>query len=128
MRPSRRGASATLFSRAKRILPGGVDSPVRAFAAVGGTPPFIRRARGARLVDEAGRSYIDYVMSWGPLIHGHAPPSLTRALADAPSRGTSFGAPTAVEVELGAAVRERFPSIDLIRFVNSGTEATMSTN
>ena len=126
MSPSRRGASATLFSRAKRILPGGVDSPVRAFAAVGGTPPFIRRARGARLVDEDGRSYIDYVMSWGPLIHGHAPPRLTRALADATSRGTSFGAPTALEVDLGQAVRALMPAVERIRFVNSGTEATMS--
>ncbi len=126
MSPSRRGASATLFARAKRILPGGVDSPVRAFAAVGGTPPFIRRARGARLVDEDGRSYIDYVMSWGPLIHGHAPPRLTRALADATSRGTSFGAPTALEVDLGQAVRALMPAVERIRFVNSGTEATMS--
>ncbi len=126
MSPSRRGASATLFSRAKRILPGGVDSPVRAFAAVGGTPPFIRRGRGAQLVDEDGRSYIDYVMSWGPLIHGHAPPGLTRALADATSRGTSFGAPTALEVDLGQAVRALMPSVERVRFVNSGTEATMS--
>ncbi len=126
MSPSRRGASASLFSQAKRILPGGVDSPVRAFAAVGGTPRFIRRAKGARLVDEDGRSYIDYVMSWGPLIHGHAPAGLTDALAEAAKRGTSFGAPTALEVDLGQAVRALMPSVERVRFVNSGTEATMS--
>ena len=126
MRPSRRGASARLFTRAKRVLPGGVSSPVRAFSAVGGTPPFIRRARGARVVDEDGRSYVDFVMSWGPLIHGHAPADLTRALADAAARGTSFGAPTTLEVDLGLAVRLLMPSVERIRFVNSGTEATMS--
>ena len=108
------------------MLPGGVDSPVRAFSAVGGTPPFIRRARGARVVDEDGRSYVDFVMSWGPLIHGHAPTELTRVLADAVARGTSFGAPTALEVELGQAVRRLMPSLERVRFVNSGTEATMS--
>jgi len=107
-------------------LPGGVDSPVRAFLAVGGTPPFIRRARGARLQDEDGRSYVDFVMSWGPLIHGHAPAGLTRALGDAAARGTSFGAPTALEVDLGLAVRRLMPSVERVRFVNSGTEATMS--
>ena len=123
---STRVNSNRLFARAKRILPGGVDSPVRAFSAVGGTPPFIRRARGARLVDEDGRTYIDYVMSWGPLIHGHAPAGLTRALSEAAARGTSFGAPTALEVELGLAVRRVMPSIERVRFVNSGTEATMS--
>ena len=121
-----RGASRRLFIRAKRILPGGVDSPVRAFSAVGGTPPFIRRARGARLVDEDGRSYVDFVMSWGPLIHGHAPAGLTRALGDAAARGTSFGAPTALEVDLGLAVCRLMPSVERVRFVNSGTEATMS--
>ena len=126
MSPSQRGASRRLFAQAKRILPGGVDSPVRAFSAVGGTPPFIRRARGARLVDEDGRSYVDFVMSWGPLIHGHAPAGLTRALADVAARGTSFGAPTAVEVDLGLAVRRLMPSVERVRFVNSGTEATMS--
>ena len=126
MSPSRAGASARLFARARRILPGGVNSPVRAFTAVGGTPPFIRRGRGARVTDEDGRSYIDFVMSWGPLIHGHAPADLTRALADAAARGTSFGAPTALEVDLGLAVRRLVPSIERVRFVNSGTEATMS--
>ena len=126
MKPARRGASARLFTQAKRILPGGVDSPVRAFSAVGGTPPFIRRARGARLVDEDGRSYVDFVMSWGPLIHGHAPAGLTSALGVAAARGTSFGAPTALEVDLGLAVRRLMPSVERVRFVNSGTEATMS--
>ena len=121
-----RKQSARLFARAKRILPGGVDSPVRAFSAVGGTPPFIRRANGARIEDEDGRSYIDFVMSWGPLIHGHAPAGLTRVLADAAAQGTSFGAPTAAEVELGTAVRRLMPSLERVRFVNSGTEATMS--
>ena len=126
MSPARRGTSRRLFVQAKRILPGGVDSPVRAFSAVGGTPPFIRRARGARLQDEDGRSYVDFVMSWGPLIHGHAPAGLTRALRDAAARGTSFGAPTALEVDLGLAVRRLMPSVERVRFVNSGTEATMS--
>ena len=121
-----RKQSARLFARAKRILPGGVDSPVRAFSAVGGTPPFIRRANGARIEDEDGRSYLDFVMSWGPLIHGHAPAGLTRVLADAAAQGTSFGAPTAAEVELGTAVRGLMPSLERVRFVNSGTEATMS--
>ena len=126
MSPSRRSESARLFAQAKRILPGGVNSPVRAFSAVGGIPPVIRRARGARIVDEDGRSYIDFVMSWGPLIHGHAPTELTRVLMETAARGTSFGAPTAREVELGLAVRRLMPSLERVRFVNSGTEATMS--
>jgi glutamate-1-semialdehyde 2,1-aminomutase len=115
-----------LFARALRVLPGGVDSPVRAFKAVGGTPVFVAHARGAHLVDVDGRTYIDYVMSWGPLIHGHAPPGLVSALASAAARGTSFGAPTAQEAALGERVRARMPSIERIRFVSSGTEATMS--
>ncbi len=126
MSTTRSTTSTRLFARAKRILPGGVDSPVRAFSAVGGTPPFIRRGRGARIEDEDGRSYVDFVMSWGPLIHGHAPAGLTRALAAAAKHGTSFGAPTAAEVELGTAVQRLMPSIERVRFVNSGTEATMS--
>ena len=119
-------ASARLLARARRVLPGGVNSPVRAFGAVGGQPPFIERARGARIRDVDGRTYIDYVMSWGPLIHGHAPAGLRRALREATRRGTSFGAPTAQEVELGRLVRRLVPSIERVRFVNSGTEATMS--
>ena len=123
MRTSR---SKRLFSRAQRILPGGVDSPVRAFRAVGGSPLFIRRASGSRLEDVDGNVFIDYVMSWGPLVHGHAPRGLTTALAAAARQGTSFGAPSPLEVELGERVRRLMPSIERVRFVNSGTEATMS--
>ena len=118
--------SRKLFERATQVLPGGVDSPVRAFSAVGGQPPFIRRGWGSRLEDEDGRRYVDYVMSWGPLIHGHAPKPLTRALGAAARLGTSFGAPHASEVELGRLVCRFVPSIEKVRFVNSGTEATMS--
>ena len=118
--------SSTLFARAQKVIPGGVDSPVRAFKAVGGTPLFIRSASGSRITDVDGRSYIDYVMSWGPLIHGHAPASLTRALTSAARKGTSFGAPTELEVELGELVRSMMPSVGMVRFVSSGTEATMS--
>ena len=123
---ARRSESGKLFTRAKAVLPGGVDSPVRAFGAVGGEPPFIERARGARIRDVDGRTYIDYVMSWGPLIHGHAPAGLIRALRAAAGRGTSFGAPTAQEVELARLVVRLVLSIERVRFVNSGTEATMS--
>jgi glutamate-1-semialdehyde 2,1-aminomutase len=118
--------SQKLFERAQKIMPGGVDSPVRAFKAVGGTPLFIKSASGSRITDVDGRSYIDYVMSWGPLIHGHAPAGLTRALATAARKGTSFGAPTELEVELGELVRSLMPSVEMVRFVSSGTEATMS--
>ena len=123
---ARRSESGKLFTRAKAVLPGGVDSPVRAFGAVGGEPPFIERARGARIRDVDGRTYVDYVMSWGPLIHGHAPAGLIRALRAAAGRGTSFGAPTAQEVELARLVVRLVVSIERVRFVNSGTEATMS--
>ena len=119
-------ASRKLFARAVRILPGGVDSPVRAFTAVGGSPLFIRRAYGARLEDVDGNTFIDYVMSWGPLIHGHAPPGLVGAIGRAAKAGTSFGAPSPLEVELGERVRRLMPSLERVRFVNSGTEATMS--
>jgi len=118
--------SSQLFARAQKVIPGGVDSPVRAFKAVGGTPLFIRKASGSRITDVDGRTYIDYVMSWGPLIHGHAPAGLIKALAAAARRGTSFGAPTALEVELGELVRSMMPSVEMVRFVSSGTEATMS--
>src|SRR5260221_7839961 len=93
--------SSRLFAQALQILPGGVDSPVRAFTAVGGGPLFIRRAKGARIEDVDGNTFIDYVMSWGPLIHGHAPPALVRSLAAAAKNGTSFGAPSPLEIELG---------------------------
>ncbi len=126
MSTTRTTRSRQLFSRASQILPGGVDSPVRAFKAVGGHPLFIRRARGSLIEDADGNQYIDYVMSWGPLIHGHAPPGQVNALAKAARLGTSFGAPSALEVELGERVRRMMPSIERVRFVNSGTEATMS--
>jgi glutamate-1-semialdehyde 2,1-aminomutase len=118
--------SSRLFSRALGILPGGVDSPVRAFKAVGASPLFITRAYGARLEDADGNVFIDYVMSWGPLIHGHAPPGLTKSLAAAARAGTSYGAPSHLEVELGERVRRLMPAIERVRFVSSGTEAAMS--
>jgi glutamate-1-semialdehyde 2,1-aminomutase len=118
--------SSRLFTRAQAILPGGVDSPVRAFKAVGGSPLFISRASGARIHDVDGNTFIDYVMSWGPLIHGHAPRGLVKALAAAARRGTSFGAPSPLEAALGERVRALMPSIERIRFVSSGTEAAMS--
>src|SRR5262245_54019208 len=112
--------SARLFSRALTLLPGGVDSPVRAFKAVGASPLFISRATGARIHDIDGNAYIDYVMSWGPLIHGHAPKGLIKALSTAAKRGTSFGAPSPLEVELGDRVRRLMPSLERVRFVSSG--------
>src|SRR5947208_4391828 len=118
--------SAALFSRALQILPGGVDSPVRAFKSVGGSPIFIARASGSRLTDVDGNTFIDYVMSWGPLIHGHAPKGLTKAIARAARDGTSFGAPSPLEVALAERVVGLMPSIERVRFVNSGTEAAMS--
>ncbi|MBM3777855.1 MAG: glutamate-1-semialdehyde-2,1-aminomutase [Acidimicrobiia bacterium] len=118
--------SQKLFARAQAVLPGGVDSPVRAFRSVGGVPRFIKRAAGARLHDVDGNRYIDYVMSWGPLIHGHAPAGLTRALAAAAKSGTSFGAPSPLEHQLGELVRSLMPSMERVRFVSSGTEAAMS--
>jgi glutamate-1-semialdehyde 2,1-aminomutase len=118
--------SRKLFERARAILPGGVDSPVRAFQAVGGAPLFVRRASGACLHDVDGNSFIDYVMSWGPAIHGHAPKGLVKAVAAAARQGTSFGAPSPLEHELGERVRDLMPSMERVRFVSSGTEATMS--
>jgi glutamate-1-semialdehyde 2,1-aminomutase len=118
--------SSRLFRRALGILPGGVDSPVRAFKSVGGAPLFIKRAYGSRLEDVDGNVFIDYVMSWGPLIHGHSPGGLLKALAAATKLGTSYGAPSPLEVELGERVRKLMPSLERVRFVSSGTEATMS--
>ncbi len=118
--------SRKLFERARQVLPGGVDSPVRAFQAVGGAPLFIRRAAGSRIVDVDGNAFIDYVMSWGPLVHGHAPKGLVRAVAAAAKLGTSFGAPSPLEHQLAERVRELVPSMQRVRFVSSGTEATMS--
>src|SRR5712691_9287821 len=118
--------SSRLFTRAQRVLPGGVNSPVRAFKAVGASPLFIRRAWGARIEDVDGNTFIDYVMSWGPLIHGHAPRGLVRSLATRARAGTSYGAPNELEVELGDRVRSLMPSLERVRFVSSGTEAAMS--
>ncbi len=118
--------SRALFERARAVIPGGVNSPVRAFRAVGGEPIFIARAEGARIYGEDGREYLDYVGSWGPAILGHAHPDVVRAVQDAASRGLSFGAPTAAEVRFAEAVREIYPSIAKLRCVSSGTEATMS--
>ena len=119
-------ASKSLFSRAKLRIPGGVNSPVRAFRAVGGEPPFIRRARGSRLWDVDGREFIDYVGSWGPAILGHAHPEVISAVVAAAADGLSFGAPTEREVELAELICELVPSIEVVRLVSSGTEATMS--
>jgi glutamate-1-semialdehyde 2,1-aminomutase len=118
--------SEDLFTRAQRVIPGGVNSPVRAFRAVGGTPLFMSRAEGARIVDADGRSYIDYVGSWGPMILGHAHPEIVEAVRAATLLGTSYGAPCAAEVELAERVVKRMPAVERVRFVSSGTEATMS--
>lgn len=118
--------SSALFAEARTLLPGGVDSPVRAFRAVGGDPLFIARGQGAWLEDVDGSRYVDYMLSWGPLILGHAHPTITQALVGAITRGTSFGAPTPLELELATMVRRFFPAVEMLRFVNSGTEATMS--
>jgi glutamate-1-semialdehyde 2,1-aminomutase len=118
--------SAELFARAQALLPGGVHSPVRAFRAVGGTPRFIARGRGSAVWDVDGNRYVDYLASWGPLIAGHAHPGVVAAIQDAAARGTSYGAPTEAELDLAELVTHAFPSLDLVRFVSSGTEATMS--
>ena len=121
-----RPKSEELFALAQNRIPGGVDSPVRAFRGVGGTPFFVEKGEGARIRDADGNAYIDYVLSWGPLILGHAHPRVVRAIQEAAARGTSFGAPTALETELAELVNAAYPSMELLRFVNSGTEATMS--
>ena len=118
--------SKALFAEAQQLLPGGVNSPVRAFKAVGGQPLFIDRGEGAYMFDVDGNRYIDYVLSWGPLILGHAHPRIVSALQEATSRGTSYGAPCPQEIELAKLVIQMMPNIEMIRFVNSGTEATMS--
>lgn len=118
--------SARMFAEAQRLIPGGVNSPVRAFRGVGGVPRFIERGEGAFLYDVDGNVYIDYVLSWGPLILGHAHPTVVAAITEQAQRGTSFGAPTALETELARLITEAVPSIELLRFVSSGTEATMS--
>ncbi|MBI4538347.1 MAG: glutamate-1-semialdehyde 2,1-aminomutase [Gemmatimonadetes bacterium] len=116
----------SLWERALRVLPGGVNSPVRSFRAVGARPFFVARGQGAYLWDTEGRRYIDYVLSWGPLVLGHAHPAVVSAVAAQLERGTSYGAPTAAEVELAERIIELMPVIEMVRFVNSGTEATMS--
>jgi glutamate-1-semialdehyde 2,1-aminomutase len=118
--------SVAAFERSQRVIPGGVNSPVRAFRSVGGTPVFVKSAAGCMLVDLDGNAYIDYVMSWGPLILGHAHPLVIAAVRDAAQFGTSFGAPTEAESELAELVIEMVPSIERVRFCSSGTEATMS--
>jgi glutamate-1-semialdehyde 2,1-aminomutase len=118
--------SRELFALAQRYLPGGVDSPVRAFKAVGGDPLFIARGKGSRIWDVDGNEYIDYVCSWGPLILGHAPPAVVQAIQAAAENGTSFGAPTELEIALARLITEAMPGVEMVRFVNSGTEATMS--
>jgi glutamate-1-semialdehyde 2,1-aminomutase len=118
--------SAELYERARMYLPGGVNSPVRAMRAIGRDPIFVQRAAGAELVDVDDNRYVDWVCSWGPLIHGHAHPAIVEAVVDAAQRGTSFGAPTAAEVDLAEEVSRRVPSVEMLRMTSSGTEATMS--
>ena len=118
--------SKKLFEEAKKIIPGGVNSPVRAFRSVGGEPLFIKKAKGSKIYDADNREYIDYVLSWGPMILGHAHPKVTAALKQAVANGTSFGAPTELEITLAKMVKKAFPSMEMMRMVSSGTEATMS--
>src|SRR5215470_15521361 len=119
-------SSDELFATAQRIMPGGVNSPVRAFRGVGGRPFFVERAEGCRLTDVDGRTYIDFLGSWGPLILGHAAPALVEAVGEALRRGTSYGAPTAGEVEMAQMISRAVPSMEMVRLVSSGTEAAMS--
>jgi glutamate-1-semialdehyde 2,1-aminomutase len=118
--------SEKLFERAQRVIPGGVNSPVRAWRGVGGTPPFITRGEGSHIFDADGNEYIDYIGSWGPLLLGHRHPAILAAIEEALTRGTSFGAPTEQEIDLAEIIRAMVPSMELVRLVNSGTEATMS--
>jgi glutamate-1-semialdehyde 2,1-aminomutase len=118
--------SEAAFERAQKVIPGGVNSPVRAFRAVGGTPPFIARGEGSHIFDIDGNEYIDYVGSWGPLLLGHRHPAIVEAVRQALETGTSFGAPTEREIDLAEAIRDAVPSMEMVRLVNSGTEATMS--
>ncbi|WP_455378016.1 glutamate-1-semialdehyde 2,1-aminomutase [Petrachloros mirabilis] len=118
--------SIKLFAEAQKLIPGGVNSPVRAFRSVGGQPRFIKRAKGAKLYDVDGNAYLDYVLSWGPMILGHAPSSVINAIKKAAGQGTSYGAPTELEVQLAREIRAAFPSMEKVRLVSSGTEAVMS--
>ncbi len=119
-----RKRSALLYRRARNAMVGGVSSPVRAFKAVGGAPIFVERGKGSRIWDADGNSFVDYVMSWGPLILGHAHPRVVRAVLRAVRDGTSFGAPTLPELKLAEEVKRSLPSVEKVRFVSSGTEAT----
>ncbi|MFZ2510920.1 MAG: aminotransferase class III-fold pyridoxal phosphate-dependent enzyme, partial [Gordonia sp. (in: high G+C Gram-positive bacteria)] len=119
-------ASAKLFERATASIPGGVNSPVRAFSAVGGTPRFITEASGCVLTDVDGNQYVDLVCSWGPMILGHAHPAVVDAVRSAATHGLSFGAPTEAEIALAEAIKARVAPVERVRLVNSGTEATMS--
>ncbi|MCA9234264.1 MAG: aminotransferase class III-fold pyridoxal phosphate-dependent enzyme, partial [Planctomycetales bacterium] len=119
-----RDRSVAAFDRAQQLMPGGVNSPARAFGAVGGTPVFIDRAAGAYLWDVDGNRYVDYIGSWGPMILGHRHPQVVAALEAALARGTSYGAPTEAESELAELIIEAVPSVEMVRLVNSGTEAT----
>lgn len=123
--PSRTQSQAA-FARAKQVIPGGVNSPVRAYRAVGGDPPFIAHGAGSHIFDVDGNDYVDYVLSWGPLILGHAEPRVIAAITEAAAKGTSFGAPTELETELAEEIISIVPGIEMVRFVSSGTEATMS--
>src|SRR3990172_12569574 len=118
--------SQALFAEAQKYIVGGVNSPVRAFKAVGGRPLFIKGAEGSRIFDVDGREYVDYVCSWGPLILGHSHPSIVQALKETIEHGTSYGAPTELEIDLASMIVRAVPSIELVRLVNSGTEAVMS--
>ncbi|MGH9900009.1 MAG: glutamate-1-semialdehyde 2,1-aminomutase, partial [Pyrinomonadaceae bacterium] len=126
MKPINTTKSESFFRRALELIPGGVNSPVRAFRGVGGTPRFIERARGAFIYDVDGREYIDYIGSWGPMILGHAESEVTDALHRALDNGTSYGAPTELEILIAEEIIDAVPSIEMVRMVNSGTEATMS--
>ncbi len=119
-------SSRTLFERAKKIIPGGVNSPVRAFGAVQATPIFIREAQGSRVIDVDGNEYVDYVMSWGPMMLGHSHPVVTEAIRQAAGRGASYGAPTELEVDMADILIDAIPSLQMVRMVSSGTEAVMS--
>ncbi|MBS5281681.1 MAG: glutamate-1-semialdehyde 2,1-aminomutase, partial [Butyricicoccus pullicaecorum] len=118
--------SEALFEHAKKVLPGGVNSPVRAYRSVGGTPPFLVRGEGSHVWDEDGNEYVDFVGSWGPLILGHSHPAVLEAVGQAMQHGLSFGAPTAIEVDVAELIVSMVPNIDMVRMVNSGTEAVMS--
>ncbi|MEM8767278.1 MAG: aminotransferase class III-fold pyridoxal phosphate-dependent enzyme, partial [Pseudomonadota bacterium] len=118
--------SAALLERARKVIPGGVNSPVRAFTGVGGTPRFFERGEGVHLTDADGNRYIDYVGSWGPMLLGHSNPDIVRAVQDQAAKALGFGAPTELEIELAEQVVEMVPSIESVRMVSSGTEATMS--